>query len=276
MMPTAAFHWSLSQWNISLFPTVILLALACAYILAAKTQADWSRLRTLSFCGGLAVTFLATQSILGLYDMSYFSVHMIEHLMLVMVAAPLFAASAPLDLAWRVGGERVKHFLDGRAMSVITNPLFGLGQYAVVIVTTHLTGFLNLMLTHMAVHHAEQVLFLVSGYLFFRAGFGLERGRTLHPGLRLVFVMVGVPVDTITGLAIVMTTHIPAPALLGNAPAGATRAWVLSNFHLGGAIMWIGGDALMLLACIPIAVHWVRYETRRTKEVDRELDALGL
>jgi hypothetical protein len=40
--------------------------------------------------------------------------------------------------------------------------------------------------------------------------------------------------------------------------------------------MWIGGDLLMLLACIPIAFMWVRYETQRTKELDAELDALGL
>ena len=40
--------------------------------------------------------------------------------------------------------------------------------------------------------------------------------------------------------------------------------------------MWIGGDALMLLACIPIAVVWVKWETVRTRELDAELDAKGL
>jgi hypothetical protein len=37
--------------------------------------------------------------------------------------------------------------------------------------------------------------------------------------------------------------------------------------------MWIGGDALMLLALIPVTARWVRYEDRRTKELDAELDA---
>jgi len=40
--------------------------------------------------------------------------------------------------------------------------------------------------------------------------------------------------------------------------------------------MWIGGDALMLLACIPMVVHWVRWETKNTKSIDAELDRLGL
>ena len=40
--------------------------------------------------------------------------------------------------------------------------------------------------------------------------------------------------------------------------------------------MWIGGDALMLIACITITVVWVKWETIRTKELDIEPDAQGL
>ena len=60
------------------------------------------------------------------------------------------------------------------------------------------------------------------------------------------------------------------------APSGATKAWILSNIKLGGGIMWIGGDALMLLALIPIAVMWVKWETERTRELDKILDAQGI
>ena len=40
--------------------------------------------------------------------------------------------------------------------------------------------------------------------------------------------------------------------------------------------MWIGGDALMLLACIPIAVMWVKWEMIQTKKLDAILDAQGI
>jgi cytochrome c oxidase assembly factor CtaG len=60
------------------------------------------------------------------------------------------------------------------------------------------------------------------------------------------------------------------------APTGSSKAWMLSNIKLGGGIMWIGGDALMLLACIPIAVAWVKWEAIRTRELDAVLDAQGL
>ncbi len=277
MNMTAPFSWHhLDQWHLGLVPLVLLVGALVLYLWGVRRAGQWSNARTWPFVAGLIVTFLATQSVLGVYDMAYFSAHMIEHLALIMVAAPLFALGAPLDLCYAAGGVRLRAVLDGRVMSVLTHPLFGFAAYFVVIPLTHLTGLANEMMLHMWVHHAEQVAFLVTGYLFFRVAFGLERGRTLHPGLRLVFVMAAVPVDTFTGLALVMSSALPFPAYAAMAPAGASPAWMLSNVHLGGAIMWIGGDALMLLACIPITVAWVRWETRRTAEIDAELDRLGI
>lgn len=277
MHAPSGFSWHhLNQWHVGVLPLLMMAGAAALYLLGVRRVPEWSRARSLSFVAGIVVTFLATQSVLGVYDMVYFSAHMIQHLLLVMVAAPLFALAAPLDLCYDAGGERTKSFLDGRAMTVVTHPLVGFATYFVVIPLTHLTGLANLMMLHEWVHHAEQIAFLVTGYLFFRVAFGLERGRTLHPGLRLVYVMAAVPVDTFTGLALVMSSALPFPAYAAMAPAGSSRAWLLSNVHLGGAIMWIGGDALMLLACIPITATWVTWETARTKVLDAELDELGL
>ena len=227
------------------------------------------------FLAGAVVTFIATQSVIAVYDMSYFSMHMAQHLALIMVAAPLFALSAPLDLLYDQVPVLRRAF-DGPVMRVVTHPLAAFGLYFVFIPFTHLTSFFNLMLEHEWIHHGEEIGFLIVGYLFFRAAFGLERGTTMHPGLRLVYVMAGVPVDTFTGLALAMETYNPFPRYAVMAPAGVNHAWILNQVHLGGAIMWIGGDALMLVACAPIAVAWVRFENARTRELDRELDAQGL
>jgi cytochrome c oxidase assembly factor CtaG len=77
-------------------------------------------------------------------------------------------------------------------------------------------------------------------------------------------------------LALNMTSHVPFSMYARSAPTGSTNSSILNNIHLGGAVMWIGGDALMLLACIPIAVAWVRWETIHTKELDAQLDAQGI
>ncbi|MGA2295357.1 MAG: cytochrome c oxidase assembly protein [Acidimicrobiales bacterium] len=255
---------------------VLLVGAGLLYGWAARRAPHWPRRTALMFLLGLFVTFVATQSIIGHFDMEYFSDHMVQHLMLIMVAAPLFALSRPLDLAYDAGSAAVRRFLDGGVMKAVTHPLFGFALYFVFIPVTHLTGLFNLMMEHEWVHHVEQIGFLVVGYLFFRAAFGLERGFTLHPGLRLVYVMAAVPVDTFTGLALDMSTRVPYPMYAMSGPVGSTNATILSDIHLGGAIMWIGGDALMLLACIPIAVSWVRWETIRTQQLDAELDAQGI
>jgi cytochrome c oxidase assembly factor CtaG len=47
---------------------------------------------------------------------------------------------------------------------------------------------------------------------------------------------------------------------------------LLTDLHLGGAIMWVGGDSLMLLAMIPVVLQWIKVEEAKAIEVDRQLD----
>jgi putative membrane protein len=276
-MTNAAFSWHhVNHWDLNVIPLILLLCAALIYSQYVRRTPGWPRVRSLCFALGLLVTFLATESFLGTYDMEYFSVHMIQHLLLIMVAAPLFALSAPLDLAYDAGSATIRRWLDGPVMARVTHPLFAFALYFAFIPITHLTGFMNVMMHHEWIHHVEQIAFLIVGYLFFRAAFGLERGFKLHPGLRLVYVMAAVPVDTFTGLVLSMSSHVPFSNYAAMAPSGSSAAWRLSNIRLGGGIMWIGGDALMLLACIPISIMWVKWETIRTRELDAVLDAQGI
>ena len=274
----APFYWSHAwhQWQVDWLPTTLLAIALILYVAGIRRVPTWSPWRSAAFVGGLVTTFVATQSVLGVYDMVLFADHMVQHLFLIMIAAPLFALSAPFDLASAAlrGRPRqvIDQFIDGPAGDLVFHPITGFALYAVFIPATHLSSLMNLMMEHLWLHHLEQIAFLVVGYLFFRSVFGIERGpRTLHPGLTLVYLMAAVPVDTITGLALAMTSHNPFPVY-----DTMMRPWgpsVLSDIHLGGAIMWIGGDALMLLALIPASVRWLRYEDRRTKQLDADLDA---
>jgi len=271
------FAWShLWQWQFDWVPTAMMVVALVAYVLGVRRVPDWPWNRTLTFCLGIVVTFLATESILGVYDTVLFADHMVQHLFLVMIAAPLFAASAPLDLASAALRGRAKvlvdGFIDGPVGHVVLHPIFALVAYAGFIPLTHLSGLMDFSIGHEWFHNLEHLAFLVVGYLYFRNVFGIERGPVkLHPGLRLVLLMIAVPVDTITGLALAMSSHNPFPAL-----AAQGRTWgpsVLSDVRAGGAIMWIGGDALMLLAMIPATIVWVHYEEARAIEIDAQLDA---
>lgn len=276
-MPMQTFSWHhLNQWHFGLIPLLMMFGAALAYGIGVRRTPGWSGWATTWFASGLVVTFLATQSVLGVYDMSLYADHMIQHLLLIMVAAPFFALARPLDLLYEVGGSHIRAFLDGRVMALVTHPIAGFALYFISIPVLHVTPLFAVMMHHMWAHHLEQLIFLFVGYLFFRVAFGAERGRHLHPGLRVVYVMAAVPADTFTGLTIINTTNLPFPDYLSTMTMGTTTNAALNMYHLGGAIMWIGGDALMLLACIPMVVQWVRWETKRTKEIDAELDRLGL
>jgi cytochrome c oxidase assembly factor CtaG len=269
----APFSWRhLSQWKIQWVPMIMIVVAGALYFALARRASSWPLRRSIMFGVGLFVTTLATQSIVGVYDRTLFADHMIQHLMLIMIAAPLFALSAPLDLL-RTCGEWANGLLDSAPAKVILHPLVAFGIYATFIPISHLSGLFNLALHHELVHDNEHLLFIIVGYLFFRQAFGIEQDVHLNPGLRLVYLMVAVPVDTFTGLALAMLSRNP---FSGYAHQGRSAQAVLSDLHLGGAIMWIGGDALMLLALIPITVTWVKFETARTKLVDAQLDELGI
>lgn len=273
----APFTWAhVWQWQFEWVPFALLVGVTVAYLLGAARVKGWPTYRPICFVSGALATYVAIQSVLGIYDSVLFADHMVQHLVLVMMAAPLFAASAPLDLASAALRGRAKRavdgFIDGPVGAVVLHPLFGFLAYAAFIPLAHLSGLMNLTIEHEWLHNLEHVAFLVVGYLFFRNVFAIERGPvTLHPGLRLVFLMVAVPIDTITGLALAMSSHNPFPAL-----ASTGRTWgpsVLTDVRTGGAIMWIGGDGLMLLALIPASVIWLRYEDQQTRRIDAELDA---
>ena len=54
------------------------------------------------------------------------------------------------------------------------------------------------------------------------------------------------------------------------------RTWgpgILSDLQTGGAIMWIGGDFLMLIAMGPVAYNWMKSEEIKAREIDAILDA---
>ena len=243
---------------------------------ATHPDAPWSLKRTLCFGIGLAIVLIATESVVGVYDMVLFSDHMIQHLLLIMVAAGFFAMSAPLELALGTLpgalGRSLNAAADSKVGEVLGHPIVGFGLYALFIPITHLTSLFNLMLTHMWVHRLEQVGFLLIGYLFWRPVVAIEPSRhRLAPGLRLVYLALAVPVDTFTGLALAMSGHemFPAYREMGRTWGGS----LISDLHTGGSLMWIGGDLLMMGAMIPIAVIWMRDEEQKAREIDAKLDA---
>lgn len=146
------------------------------------------------------------------------------------------------------------------------------GLYAVVIPITHLTSFAEYMFAHDWISGLEHLLFLFVGYLFWRQIFGAEPNKhRLHPGVKFLFLFLAIPIDTFTGLSLDNATSELFPAL-----GRAHQHWMPSlvqDLHLGGVIMWVGGDTLMLWPMIPVALEWMHLEERKAERADAAADA---
>ena len=282
MLPAFGWHAVLTQWEFAPVVTAATGAAAVAYLWGAWRVArrhparPWPWWRTALFLSGLAVVVLATQSGIGAYDDVLAWDHMVQHLLLIMVAAPLFAIASPLDLAWKsTSGTAhivVTEALRSPVAKFFGHPAVAFVLYAVVIPISHLTVWYNYTLTQDSVHNGEHLAFLVVGYLFWRQIFGNDPNKyRLHPGLQFFYLFMAIPIDTFTGLSLAGATKEMFPAYLAT-----HRAWgptYVNDLHIGGSIMWVVGDTLMLWPMVPVALRWMHLEERRAARIDRELDA---
>jgi cytochrome c oxidase assembly factor CtaG len=255
----------LTVWQFAPIVTAAVVILAGLYLWGVLRVArrhparPWPAWRTGMFLGGLAVVVLATESGIGSYDDVLFWDHMVQHLMLIMVAPPLLIFSQPITLLMHASRNPlhswVKRILRSRVASFLTWPVFGCVAYAVAVLGAHLTSFANLVQTNRVAHNAEHVVFLVVGYLFFLPILGREpiRWRLSYP-VRFVILVLIMPVDTFTGLMLGYGSA-GAPGV----PSGPQPAWApppVSDLHTGGAVMWIGGDAIMFGLMMLVYIMW--------------------
>jgi cytochrome c oxidase assembly factor CtaG len=263
-------------------PVAMILGALALYLLGVKRanrlqpRHPWSGRKTAGFIGGLVVTGIAIFSFIGVYDGDFFWDHMIQHLLLIMVAAPLFAIGSPIELAFRstTGTPHlvVTEVLRSRVAKVLGHPGVAFVLYAVMIPVTHLTVWYNYTLQHESVHNAEHLVFLGVGYMFWRQIFGSDPNcYRLHPALQFGLLFLAIPIDTFTGLSLDQAVHEMFPAYMAIHPTWS-QARLTNDLHIGGVIMWVGGDTLMLWPMIPVALRWLHLEERKAIRVDRELD----
>lgn len=279
-LPPLTWDMVFTTWQVTWSALAVLL-LVNAYAFGVATIRRrgeiWPRQRILA-AGAATVSFLlAFCSVVGIYDMTLFSMHMVQHLLLVMVGSFFLAASAPVDLLTSATSGSMQRLVAAAVSSplghLLGHPAFGFVLYAAAIPTFHLTNLFNLAMQSGVAHSLEAASFVVIGYLFWRPVVGVEATKhPLAPGLRMVYLLLAVPVDTITGLALVMQQHADQ---LSSFAAGSRR-WgpsVLSDIHQGGAIMWIIGDLIMMTALIPLGLAFVRADAREAKIVDAQLES---
>jgi len=234
------------------------------------------RWRAWSWYLGLAVIFVALESPIGTYDTTLFSVHMVQHLLLMLVAAPLLAIAAPITLLLRVSsGEQRRRWilpvLHSRPVRLVAHPIVAWVLFAGVMYWSHFSGLFNAALEDQGWHFVEHGLFLTAALLFWWPVVGADPSpwRLPHPA-RVGYLFLGVPWASFLALAI-----LSAPAVLYPHYETLVRTWgppPLVDQQFAGAIMWVGGDAAFLVATMLAVWIWLRAEEREGVRIDAKLD----
>ena len=264
-------------------PTIWLpLALAAAAYLwavrrvnAAHPAKPVPRDRPVFFLLGLAAIAIALQSGIERYDTTLFSLHMVQHVILIFLAAPAIVLSAPITLVLRVATPRVRQrwvlpVLDSRVVRVIGHPLVAWVLFAAVMWGTHFSPLFDAALENVWLHDLEHVLYLVSSMLFWMPIVGRDPSpwRLGYPA-RLLYLFVQMPLNSFLGVAILYSGTILYPHY-----ATTGRLWgpsPLQDQQAAGAIMWGLGDAGFLLGLLLLIAAWMRFDeavTRRRESVE--------
>jgi putative membrane protein len=280
--PAPSWDAFLTDWSLGVaFPVVIVVA--AAYVvglrrLRARGRA-WPVSRTVAFLSGLGLILIATESGLAAYDRVLFSLHVVQHVLLGMVAPLLLVLGAPVTLALQAGSRRTQQnilrLLHSAPARVLTHPLTAWALFGGSIVVLYFTGLYELSLRNEAVHVAVHAHFVAVGCLFLAHVVGLDPiPGALGYGARLLYVAVLLPFHTFVGVALLTTNRVIAADWY----AQVERSWgasPLSDQRTGAGLLWVAGELFGVLAIALAVRQWMGAEDRAAARHDRRLDGVG-
>lgn len=238
-------------------------------------RSPFPRKRIVYFSSAMGVLVLAVMSPIGAYDDTLFFMHMVQHMLIIMIAAPLFLLSTPITLVLRAASGETRRqvlipILHSGFVRFITYPVFTFAFFSATLIATHFSPLYNLALTNTWVHEFEHTWYLLASLLFWWPLMVTEPVpfRMSH-FFRLGYVFLQMPLHTFVGLSFYDSSHS-----FYNHYATLSRTWgpsPLIDQQLAGVVMWVFGDMMYVLALILIAWDWSRYEDRAAVRTDRAL-----
>jgi putative membrane protein len=233
-------------------------ALVLAYLMAVRFR--WNR-KTLLFCGGVFVTGVALESpveVLG--DTYLFSAHMAQHLLLVLVAAPLVLLGLPRSLAERILARPLFNDIERVLGQPVLAWLLGMG----FLWLWHLPSLYNAALGDENVHILEHLCFLVTATIFWWPVLTPLTERRLASLAIIPYLFAAAAASSVLGIILTYTPPGLYPAYLhpldrlGILTLIRDR-WGLSpelDQQIGGLLMWVPGSLVYLSGIVGALARW--------------------
>jgi len=254
-------HYLLEHW--SLDPFLVLVAVVAAWHetglhrLAKRSRPERTRqrrIRSLWFYAGLAVLLLAVDSPIDYWSDAYFTVHMVQHLLLMFAAPSLVVAGAPgqpllAALPGRSGKAVTRSVLAGRwarparaAFTFLTGPVVAVAAFDLAMIVWHIPAAFDLAADNPAVHvWLEHGSFFATGVLFWLQFIPSPPFRSRMPLLGRAAALLATNVVMIfiaMSLSIFATHSVYAP--YQHVPGVTLPAF--ADQQIGAAVLWVCGD----------------------------------
>ena len=225
--------------------------------------------RTVSYLSGLAVLWVALMSPIDVLSGQLFFMHMIQHLLLVMIAPPLLWLAQPMPVAmWGLPKSlrlEVGRWLRTdsplrRAVRSLTTPGLVWLYFVAALVGWHDPRAYNLSLVNELAHDLEHLMFFSSAMLFWWHVIGSAPliHKRMSRGARAAYAISVVPVNALTGIAISFASEPLYPYYTTVPRVG--KMTVLQDQMLGGVLMWIPGSMMYLVAALILIAQKLRAE----------------
>jgi cytochrome c oxidase assembly factor CtaG len=222
------------------------------------------------------VILLAVDTPLETLARQLFWAHMTQHLLLIMVAAPLLVVAAPWLQVWRglplairrpVARTVVKHpalSVPRKVLGWLSAPIGAFLLSTASLWFWHWPAAYDLTLRNHAVHHVEHALFLGLGILFWAQLIDQHPFRARLTQLQRVVYVFLATIQAWALAAVLAFASAPyyAYALLPSRPGGISA---LTDQQVGAGIMWVPGSitySIVFLACFFL---WFRDEDARAR-----------
>ncbi len=246
----------------------LLLAVAALYLrgwlrLRIELPRKYTTGKLIAFAGGLLAVLLALASPVDVFGGLLLQAHMIQHLLLIMVAPPLLLLGQPVlpllrGLPRWVFKDALGPFLGcpelkqvGRAL---VYPIVSWFALAAAIIVWHLPRLYELGLHSQAWHRAEHACFFWAAVAFWWPVIGVWPSHPAWPRWAMIPYLVAADLVN-TGLSAVLSfsDHVLYPSY-----QLAPRLWGISALDdqaAAGAIMWVPGSILLLVPAVILGMH---------------------
>lgn len=260
-----------SAWEFDPGVIVPLVISGVLYAIGQGKQLGLTRLQKIAFWSGWASLAVALVSPLHPLGEVLFSAHMVQHEILMLMAAPLLVLSRPLvaflwalPMHWRKAlGRWSKKKLIMSSWIFLTAPLSAWFIHAVAIWAWHAPYLFQLTLRNDLAHTAQHLSFFLTAVLFWWAVF-YAHGRKAY-GAAFLYVFSTAIHTGILGALLTFSPHLWYPAYSRTtAPWGLTP---LEDQQVGGLIMWVPASLVYLAAGLAIFAAWLKESDVRLEKL---------